>query len=85
MSSQQTDVSTSDKDIQQHSDDHHDADSDLGDSPSSSSADTHGSAPERAKRALMHRIGMVTDGYRDDDCTCFDTTLACTLKVRSPS
>ena len=84
VSSQQTDASSYDKAPHQHSDARHSADSDLGDSPSSSSTPAFGSAPERAKRALMQRIGMVTNGYREDDCTCFDTTLGCTLKVRMP-
>ncbi|KAL3158495.1 hypothetical protein ABBQ38_010727 [Trebouxia sp. C0009 RCD-2024] len=57
------------------------ADSDPHDSPSSSSsANPQGSAAERAGHALRKRIGMVTEGFREDDCTCFDTTLGCTLK-----
>lgn len=59
------------------------ADSDSNDSPASgASVNPNGPAPEKARRALMERIGMVTEGFSDDDCTCFDTTLGCTLKVR---
>lgn len=39
------------------------------------------SAPERAKQALLQRTGMVSDRFREDDCTCFDTTLGCLLTV----
>ena len=39
-------------------------------------------APERAKQALLQRIAMVKDSYCGDDCSCFDTTVGCMLKVR---
>lgn len=42
---------------------------------------SNGHAPERAKQALLQRIAMVKDSYRGDDCSCFDTTLGCLLKV----
>lgn len=40
-----------------------------------------GPAPEHAKQALLQRIAMVKDSYRGDDCSCFDTTVGCLLKV----
>ncbi len=40
-----------------------------------------GPAPDHAKQALLQRIAMVKDSYRGDDCSCFDTTLGCLLKV----
>lgn len=40
-----------------------------------------GPAPEHAKQALLQRIAMVKDRYRGDDCSCFDTTVGCLLKV----
>ncbi len=55
-------------------------------SPGSSGAvagAANGPAPVRAKQALLQRIAMVKDSYRGDDCTCFDTTLGCMLKVLS--
>ncbi|KAL3160187.1 hypothetical protein ABBQ32_010950 [Trebouxia sp. C0010 RCD-2024] len=56
--------------------------SDSHDSPSpSSSANPNGSAAGRAGHAFKQRIGMMAEGFREDDCTCFDTTLGCTLKV----
>ena len=38
-------------------------------------------APQRAKQGLLQRAGMVTDRFKEDDCSCFDTTLGCLLKV----
>ena len=49
-------------------------------SPSQGSSVTS-PAPERAKHALLQRIAMVTDSYSGEDCSCFDTTLGCLLKV----
>ena len=82
VSSQETNPSFSQTAPQPDSDAQRSAVSDPSVSPSSSSTAANGSAPERAKHALMKRIAMVTDGYRENDCTCFDTTLGCTLEVR---
>lgn len=65
---------------QQHTDAQSSA-SEPSDSPSAFSNAAYGSAVERAKHALQQRISMVTEKYREDDCTCFDTTLGCLLKV----
>ncbi len=40
-----------------------------------------GPAVEHAKQALLQRIAMVKDSYRGDECSCFDTTVGCLLKV----
>ena len=79
FSSQQTDPSSS-HEHQQGTDDQGRS-SEAQDGALSSSTAASGSALERAKHALLLRIAMVTDKYRDDDCTCFDTTLGSALKV----
>ena len=79
LSSQQMDSAPSDK--HQQGIDDQGAPSETQDGASSSSSSAYGSAPERAKHALLLRIAMVTHKYREDDCTCFDTTLSRTLKV----
>ena len=82
LSSNQTDLQDPEE-TQQCTNTQEIADSDSHDSPSSSpSSNAQGSAAEKARHALTQRIGMVTEGYSEDDCTCFDTTLGCTLKVR---
>lgn len=50
-------------------------------SQGAASGTARGPAPEHAKQALLQRIAMVKDSYRGDDCSCFDTTVGCLLKV----
>ena len=61
----------------------HQQQSDAQEGSAGNPASLDGSGPERAKHALLQRAAMVNDSYREDDCTCFDTTIGCTLKVRT--